>query len=170
MKICIASDSHDNWPALTEAVRLACERGCEVFLFAGDLISPPGVEILARFQGNVHMVLGNNEGELVKLTRLVDATPNVTLHGNLNGGTMELTLDGLRFYMNHYPGNAENAALSGKYDVVIFGHTHEYHEDHMANGVLLINPGEVQGYRTGTPSIIIFDTTTRTLERIDITL
>jgi putative phosphoesterase len=144
--------------------------GCAVLLFAGDLISPPGIDILATFVGQVHLVLGNNEGELVKLTRMCDATPNITLHGNLNGGTMELELDGLHFYMNHYPKNAELAALSGKYDVVVFGHTHEYHEDHMANGTILINPGEVQGYRLGRASVIIFDTATRTAERMDLSL
>jgi putative phosphoesterase len=169
MKVLISSDSHDNWPLLTRAVAEGNTYGCEVLLFAGDLISPPGIDILATFVGQVHLVLGNNEGELVKLTRMCDATPNITLHGNLNGGTMELTLDGLRFYMNHYPKNAELAALSGRYDVVIFGHTHEYHEDHTANGTHLVNPGEVQGFRTSSASFVIYDTTTRTAERITIT-
>jgi hypothetical protein len=170
MKVLIASDSHDNWPALTKTIIHGSEEGCEVCLFAGDLISPSGIAVLESFKGQVHMVLGNNEGELVKLTRLVDAAPNVTLHGNLNGGTMELDIDGLRFYMNHYPKNAELAAASGLYDVVVFGHTHEYHEDHQANGSVLLNPGEVQGFRTGSASAIIFDTTTRAVTRIDIPL
>lgn len=168
MKILIASDSHDNWEKLARAAALGNERGCDSLLFAGDLISPTGIEVLNQFNGEVHMVLGNNEGELVALARLADALPKLTLHGNLNGGTMEHDFGGLRFYMNHYPGNAENAALSGKYDVVIFGHTHEYHEDHMANGAILLNPGEVQGHRTGTASALIFDTETKQCERIDL--
>lgn len=167
MKILIASDSHDNWDKFAKAVALGNERGCEVLLFAGDLISPPGIEYLKAFRGQVHLVLGNNEGELVALTRLVDAADNITLHGNLNGGTMEMEFDGLQFYMNHYPKNAENAALSEKYDVVIFGHTHLYHvkEEH---DTILMNPGEIQGHRTGIASVIIFDTHTKTIERIDI--
>jgi putative phosphoesterase len=124
VKVLIASDSHDNWRRLEQAVAIGNEQKCDALLFAGDLISPPGVDILAKFGNEVHMVLGNNEGELVKLTRLADAAPQVTLHGNLNGGTMELELGGLRFFMNHYPKTAELAALSGKYDVVVFGHTH----------------------------------------------
>jgi len=168
MKILIASDSHDNWEKLERAVLLGNEHGCEIFLFAGDLISPPGIEILKKSNGHVHLVLGNNEGELVALARWADAAENVTLHGNLNGGTMEAEFGGLRFYMNHYPLNAEHAALSGKYDVVVFGHTHEYHEDHRTNGTLLINPGEVQGHRTGTSSVVLFDTDSRHCERIDL--
>jgi putative phosphoesterase len=170
MKILIASDSHDNWPALSKVVTLGNSIGCEVLLFAGDLISPPGIDILATFTGQVHVVLGNNEGELVKFTRMCDGAENITLHGNLNGGTMEIELGGLAFYMNHYPKHAELAAVSGRYDVVVFGHTHEYHEDHLAHGTILINPGEVQGFRTGTSSVVVFDTATRTLERLDIKL
>jgi putative phosphoesterase len=155
---------------LTRAVATGNEHGCSVLLFAGDLICPIGIEILSQFSGEVHMVLGNNEGELVKLTRLADATPRITLHGNLNGGTMEHEFGGLRFYMNHYPGNAENAALSGKYDVVIFGHTHKYHEERTANGVLLLNPGEVEGYRTGSSTAMILDTETKLVERIPLSV
>lgn len=168
MKILIASDSHDNWENLARAVALGNERSCAVMLFAGDLISPLGIDVLSKFNGAVHMVLGNNEGELVALARLADAAPNITLHGNLNGGTMERELGGLRMYMNHYPLNAENAALSGKYDVVVFGHTHTYHEDHMATGVIVINPGEVAGTRSGTASVVCFDTDTKHVERIDL--
>ncbi len=168
MKILIASDSHDNWEKLSRAVTVGNEHNCEVLLFAGDLISPPGIDVLRQFSGQVHLVLGNNEGELVALTRVCDSAPSVTLHGNLNGGTMEETFGGLRFYMNHYPLNAEHAAHTGSYDVVVFGHTHEYHEDHLVNGTILLNPGEVQGYRTGTSSVVLFDTDTRHIERIDL--
>ena len=166
MLIAILSDCHDAWHNLEKAMRVAAERGCEVILNAGDLVSPLMLPYCASFPGHVHHVLGNNEGELIAFTRTVDASQNMTLHGNLNGGTMEMEFGGLRFYMNHYPKNAELAALSGHYDVCVFGHTHEYYDDTTGNGTRLLNPGEIQGFRTGTAGMMIFDTTTKKAERI----
>jgi len=156
------SDSHDAWHNLETAVRIATERGCEHILHAGDFISPTGLEVLKDFPGKIHIVWGNNEGEKVGFIKMLAALPRITHRGDV----MEETIGGLRFYMNHYPGIAENAALTGKYDVVVFGHTHEYHDETKPNGTLLVNPGDVQGLRTGVASMIVFDTVTKIAERI----
>jgi putative phosphoesterase len=150
---------------LSAAVTAGNEHGCGALLHAGDFISPPGIQVLAEFAGDIHIVWGNCDGEKVGMLRRLGELPRATHHGDV----MECEIGGLRFYMNHYPGIAENAALSGKYDVVVFGHTHEYHEDHTANGTILLNPGEIQGYRTGTSSVSIFDTESRHVTRIDLT-
>jgi putative phosphoesterase len=162
MLILIVSDSHDHWTHLARAVTLGNERGCEVLLHAGDFISPPGVETLATFKGLIHVVWGNNEGEKVGMLHAMQKHPHITHHGDV----MDVGLGNVRFYMNHYPHIAENAALSEKYDVVVFGHTHQYHEGTVPNGTLLLNPGELQGYRTGISTAMIFNTDTRSVERI----
>ena len=46
---------------------------------------------------------------------------------------------------------------SKKYDVVIYGHTHERVFEEV-DDVLVINPGECCGYLTGIPTIGILDT------------
>ena len=164
MKILVASDSHDRWDYLTQAIEIANNVGCEVMLFAGDLIAPVGARTLDKFNGHVHTVLGNNEGELVNLTRALDKRENITFHKN----TMEETIGGLSFYMNHYPDIVENAALTGKYDVCVYGHNHTYRDEVLENGTHILNPGEVCGNRTLTPTAIIFDTDTNKAEKINL--
>lgn len=164
MKVLITSDSHDRWDHLTTAVEKGNEAGCEVMLFAGDFISPPGLSILGMFKGDVHFIWGNNEGEKVGLTRKIDAMENVTLHGDV----FEEEMGGLKFYMNHYPEIVRNAAESGKYDVCVYGHDHTYHEETLENNTVLLNPGEVQGFASGTPTCMVFDTATKEVTKIEL--
>ncbi|MEK9171104.1 MAG: metallophosphoesterase family protein [Patescibacteria group bacterium] len=69
MKIAIMADSHDVWDNLEKAVARANKEKCELLLFAGDFIAPPGIPILEKFNGKIKFVWGNNEGEKVGLTR-----------------------------------------------------------------------------------------------------
>lgn len=155
------SDSHENWVKLKKAVAIANEENCEYLLFAGDLISPPGVKLLEGFQGKVKFVWGNNEAERVGITRKMDASKNIEMCGDY----FEDSLDGKRFFMNHYPKFAELASRSGEYDIVIYGHTHEYYYNRMTHCIML-NPGEIQGAATGISSFVIYDTKLDTIEKI----
>lgn len=161
MKIAIMSDSHDNWENLASAIKVANENGCETLMHAGDLIAPPGVAILEQFNGKVYFVWGNNEGEKLGMTRLIDKSDKITLEGDI----CEIEIDKLKIFMNHYPRNTELAALSGQFDLCIHGHTHIYREDKFGD-TILVNPGEIQGYRTGTSTFIIFDTTDKSVRKV----
>lgn len=161
MKIAIMSDSHDRWDHLEKAIELAHEQGCELLLFAGDLIAPPGLTILEKFNGKVKFVWGNNEGERGGMTRKMDASEKIELCGDV----YEDSVDGVKICMNHYPRFAQLAAKSGEFELCIFGHTHEYHHE-MVGVCLLINPGEIQGYKTGISSFVVFDTQTKKAEKI----
>lgn len=160
MKIAIMSDSHDNWPKLEQAIQIANNQKCEKLLFAGDLISPPGIGILEKFSGEINFVWGNNEGEKVGITRKMDLLPNITMCGDIYEGE----LDSVRIFMNHYPKIVELAAMSGKYDLCVHGHTHIYREETVEKCILL-NPGEIQGYKTGTSTFVIFDTQTKQIQK-----
>lgn len=161
MKIAILSDSHDRWDNLEEAIKTANGKGCELLLFAGDLIAPPGIAVLEKFEGEVRFVWGNNEGERMGMTRKFDASKKIELCGDV----YEETVDGVRIFMNHYPRFVELAAKSGEFDLCVFGHTHEYHEEPIAN-CLLLNPGEIQGFATGQAGFVIYDTKIKKYERI----
>lgn len=156
MKIAIMSDSHDNWTNLQKAVEISNNNNCDYLLFAGDLISPPGIAFLEQFNGRVKFVWGNNEAERVGMTRKFDASEKVELCGDIFEGE----LDGLKVFMNHYPRFTELAAKSGEFDLCVYGHTHDYNEARIGNA-LLINPGEIQGFKTGKPTFVIFDTATK---------
>ncbi|MCA9372515.1 metallophosphoesterase [Candidatus Woesebacteria bacterium] len=163
MKIAIMSDSHDQWENLSKAIKQANKANCEVLLFAGDLISPPGIAVLQQFSGLVKFVWGNNEGERVGMTRMFDQSENMELCGDIYEGE----LDGTKIFMNHYPRAAELAAQSGQFDLAIHGHTHEYREEKVGE-CWLLNPGEIQGYRTGSSTFMIFDTETQVMRKIQL--
>jgi putative phosphoesterase len=163
MKISIMSDSHDNWLNLEKAVAISNDQGCEVLLFAGDLIAPPQLAVLEKFNGKVKLVWGNNEAERVGMVRMIDASKNIELCGDIFEGEIA----NIKIFMNHYPRIAELAAKSNEFDLCIYGHTHIYSEAKIGN-TLLVNPGEIQGYRTGKPSFIIFDTETKSVNKVEI--
>lgn len=163
MKLAILSDAHDNWANLEKAIAIANERGCEVLLFAGDLIAPPGIAVLEKFNGSVKIVWGNNEGEKVGIVTKCAASSKIELCGDVFEGTLGTT----RVFMNHYPRLAELAAKSGEFDLSICGHTHEYSQKQLGNCTLL-NPGEVQGYVTGEAGFVVWDTERGSGERVRI--
>jgi uncharacterized protein len=168
MKIAILSDSHDHWTHLKKAVQIANDCGCEALLFIGDLISP-GIAYLEAFQGQVHFVFGNNEGAIANIVTMILQSKNITLHGSGNkskdGNYADIELGGKRIFFNHYPIMAELAAKTQNYDIVIHGHTHEYYVKQVGK-TLLMNPGEIHGFRTGTAGFVVLDLTTLQTERV----
>lgn len=154
------SDSHDNWANLEKAVIKANEAECMYLLFAGDLISPPGINTLKEFKGEVKIIWGNNEGEKLGFANKIAATENIELCGDI----CEITIDNTKIFMNHYPRISELAAKSGEFDLCIYGHTHENKEEKI-NNVLLVNPGTLSVNNNAT--FYIFDTITNTLKLIE---
>ncbi len=163
MKIAILSDSHDNWDNLTKAVQIANQQQCQVLLFAGDLVSPTGISDLAKFHGQVKVVFGNNEGEKVKITRLIDQTQNITLFNN----SYEETLDNIKIFMNHFPRFTQLAVQSQEFDLCIYGHTHQYHCETI-NNIILLNPGTTSNIRSTEATFAIFNSKTKMVNKVTI--
>ncbi len=166
MKIALMSDSHDNWQKLAQAVDLANSNQCEHLLFAGDLISPPGLKALEKFRGKCHVVLGNNEGEIQWFTNFANERTNINFYGYF----AEIEIDGLKFYLQHYPRAAEIAGHSDLFDVCVFGHNHIYSEESIGE-TLLLNPGTIHGYKhldyVGS-TFIIFDTDSKQVQKVSL--
>ena len=162
MQLAIISDTHDNIWALQAALpRLA---QAAAVLHCGDLCSPFTLRQLGEGLGGkpVHMVWGNNNGDLLLIQATAAQLGNVTLHGEL----AELVFDGQRVAVNHYPGIARGLAASGKYEVVCFGHTHKALVEKVGD-CLLLNPGELMGLY-GRRTFALYDTATRQVEIVDI--
>ena len=142
MRIAVLSDIHDNIWNLETALDDVNERGAEALVFLGDFCAPFTLaQIGESFDGDVHAVFGNNDGD-------------------------ELELGGKRIALNHYPDLARRLAESGAYDAVFSGHNHERQHETIG-GTLWANPGEVMG-RFGSPSYGLYDTETNTFEHVDI--
>jgi putative phosphoesterase len=59
----IMSDSHDNLPAIREAVQFFNEAKVELVIHAGDMISPFVAKEIKNLNAEFKAVFGNNDGE-----------------------------------------------------------------------------------------------------------
>lgn len=151
MKVCIVSDSHDRAPRLAEAVAIAKAEGAEVVIHCGDLIGGNTLRPMLELGLPVHLVHGNNLGDIPMLCRIAAASQGqLTYHG----ADADLTLAGRRIFATHYPHYGRALACTGDYDVVCCGHSHEPEIRRQINvkgsHTWLVNPGTVAGL--GAPS------------------
>ena len=152
MRVAILSDSHDNIWNLEKALVAVNKEGCDSMLHCGDLVAPFIVAQLAQaFDGPVHIIEGNNDGDGRLQQQVAAGFPGVTLHGPY----AELELGGRMVALIHYPEPARRIAQSGVFDLVCYGHDHQEHQERVGD-CLLVNPGEVMG-RYGKPSWGIYD-------------
>lgn len=143
MKIAILSDIHDNLWKLD--VALASIQQCQEMICCGDLCSPFVIDELASaFARPIHIVFGNNDADLFRITAKIQRFPNVHLYGEF----CDIRLAGKRFAVNHFDYIARPIAQSGHYDVVCFGHNHEF-EITRYGATLALNPGSILGAKFG---------------------
>lgn len=164
MRIAIVSDIHDNLWNLAAAVRHV--QDADALICCGDLCSPFVIDELAKFFKDVHIVFGNNDADLYRITLKAGGRPHIHLHGEF----FQTVLDGKRFAVNHFDYIARPLAKSGQYDVVCFGHNHEFEISHDA-ARLLINPGPIMGakfssgkWEDTSPTFVVYDSNTNTPE------
>ena len=162
MRLAILSDIHDNIWKLAAALRVI--QPADELICCGDLCSPFIVHQMARgYHGPIHIVFGNNDGDLYRLTANAQRYDHVRIHGEL----LRCELDGKRIAVNHYDNIGRTLAASGEFDLVCFGHNHVY-EIVRIGRTLAINPGPVMGARfaaDGSPvdvdsTVVMYNTAT----------
>ncbi len=162
-KIAIFSDSHDNLWHLEKALAQVREFGADALLHCGDLCAPFVVKWLAEgFQGPIHLVFGNNDGD----GRLIQVQTSRYDHVTHHGPYAELNLFGVRVAMIHYPEPATRIAQSQAFDLVCYGHDHTQHREQIGH-TLLVNPGEIMGFKHA-PTWALYDTETRALNWVEV--
>jgi uncharacterized protein len=162
MQIAVLSDTHDNiWKLDCAMPHLA---GADAILHCGDLCSPFVTQrLIEGVKGKpVFIVWGNNDGD--KRLHLLTAARAENIH--FLGEFGELTLDGLKVALTHYPEIARPLAECGKYDLICYGHDHKAHEERFGQTILL-NPGEVHGLY-GRRTMAIFLTGTKKVKFIEL--
>ena len=146
MKICIVSDSHDHIPQLEAAVADAKQLGAEAVLHCGDVVAPSTLHCLERFGLPVHVIHGNNTGDLYALTQLSYKPDDFIYYHGMDAG---IELAGKRIFIVHYPHYAHAMAATGDWDLVCCGHSHEVSIErlpHVKNGeAVVVNPGTIGG-------------------------
>lgn len=168
MKICVVSDSHDNRQLLARAVEDAQRRGAQAVLHCGDVVAPGTLSVLQKYGLPVHVIHGNNAGDLYTLTTMATAAGSVIRYHGQDAG---IELHGRRIFLVHYPHYARAMAATGEWDVVCCGHDHRAYIEHLptlrGTPALLINPGTVGGVGA-PPTYILGDLGTREFTVIDV--
>ena len=168
-RIGIVSDSHDNLPAVEAALKELKKRGVECLVHAGDIIAPFTLRKFLDSGVEFYGVFGNNDGELLVLSKIARESGALLAHQPLM-----VEIEGLRAVVLHGAGGMEETeklvtalAESGRFDVVIYGHTHEI-DVRNVSGCIVVNPGEVCGYLSGKRTVVILETESKKVEIIEV--
>ncbi len=169
MKVCILSDSHDHIPLLNAAVGEAVRQGAEAVLHCGDVVAPSTLHCLNRHGLPVHVIHGNNTGDLYSLGRLAGKKDSLIHYHGMDAG---ISLGGRRIFLVHYPHYARALAATGDWDLVCCGHTHHAKIESIANikggQTPIINPGTIGGVGDAPATFVMGDLETFEFEDIEI--
>lgn len=148
----LISDTHDNVKSIEKAVEKFNEEGVEYVLHAGDHIAPFTLKWFKELKAEMIGVSGNLDAEFTTLSekyaekgwKIYKGFAEVDLGGRiaLIHGVSEEIIDAL--------------ALSGKYRVVVRGHTHRVQKE-LRRNTLIVNPGEACGYLSGKATIAVLE-------------
>lgn len=153
MLVGVLSDIHDNLENLDRALGLLDREGVETVLFCGDFCSPIPARSLGAYEGVVHAVFGNGDGDRYRILQAADTgqAPALRLHGE----HAELQVAGRQVALTHFPLYGQALARTGDYAAVFSGHTHETREDRLGE-TLWVNPGEILGWK-GPATLYLWD-------------
>jgi len=170
MKIAVISDTHDHKSNILKAVSIINKREIDGLIHCGDYVAP---FVKRWFDGlnnsikdNFYGVFGNNDGERLFLKKNLGQICEFPTNGN----ELILELAGKKIFISHMPTpkTIDALATSGKFDIILTGHTHSLVNKKYDNGVLVVNPGEVCGYLTGRSTFVIIDIDKLEVNIIDI--
>ena len=157
VKIGIISDTHDNISIAKKAVQYFNSQKIDYCLHAGDIIAPFMAKLVftdLECRENLILIQGNNDGEIGG-NRI-----NFNKIGSDFGGTIyKGTIDNKKIVMQHNidPEILDSIASSNKFDIIIYGHTHESVIKKVGK-TIIINPGECCGILSGTSTVAVLDT------------
>lgn len=154
MLVGVLSDIHDQLDNLDRALDQFARAGIDVLLFCGDFCSPIPARALGAFDGVVHCVFGNGDGDRFRILQAAESGEAASLR--LHGEHAEIEVESRRVALTHFPLYGQALARTGDYDAVFSGHTHERLERRL-DRTLWVNPGEILGWK-GPPSAYVWDT------------
>lgn len=155
MIIGIISDTHDDMFAIKKAVDVFNDKNVSHVLHAGDLISPFTFEIFSELHCGLTAIFGNNDGDKVLLKQRSG--------GNIHQQPLALTFDGKKFILLHEPDLVDALSYSGRFQVVIYGHTHTP-DVRKVGDTLVVNPGKAARLHKGDSTLGLLNTDEMTAE------
>jgi len=168
MKLAVISDTHDHKNNILKAVSIMNEKKIDALIHCGDFVAPfvrrwfDGLN--KKIKKNFYGVYGNNDGEKIGLKSILGDICDIV------GMEINKEFDGKKVFVAHMPtpNTIEALANSGKYDIILSGHSHTIVNKKCENGVLVVNPGEACGYLTDNSTFAIIDTERMEAEIIEL--
>ncbi len=148
MLVGVISDTHDHMENIRKAIKIFKERGINIILHAGDFVSPFTWRAFKDFDGEIYGVFGNNDGDRVLLKKMYG--------DRIQKQIRKIEIDGKKIALMHEPQMIEELALSGNFDLIVYGHMHEV-DIRRINNTLIINPGEACGWLYGKATLVLLD-------------
>ncbi|MBI5212820.1 MAG: metallophosphoesterase [Nitrospirae bacterium] len=159
MIVGIISDTHDQLDNLRKALKIFEEKNVGHIIHAGDFCSPFTWRVIRNFKGEFTGIFGNNDGERVLLKKLYQ--------DRIYTQPYKFVLHNRKIVVMHESDVADELAESGRFDLVVFGHTHEPVIKKVKD-TIIVNPGEVCGWLYGKPTAAIVNLETMDAEIISI--
>ncbi len=153
MKLGIIADTHDDLEAIEKAVEIFNIEKVEVVVHAGDSVAPFTEKPFRKLKAPLVGVFGNNDGDKLLLKEKYHEKGV----GELYEDPHEFELAKKKLIVTHIPKIVEALAVSGAYDVVIYGHTHKAEIEKKEDKALMINPGECCERLTRRRTVAILD-------------
>ena len=152
MKAGILSDTHDQRAFAEVALALFRQEGVGVILHLGDVCRPDTIAAFRDCGIPLIGVFGNNDYDKEGLQ---------AVSGNaFHPGPHMPEIDGRKILMSHsFDELQEEIGEGGRYDLILFGHTHRPLEMRMGRA-LIVNPGEGCGFLSGRPTCAVIDLAT----------
>ena len=148
MTVGIISDTHDDMEAIKKAVDIFNNRGVSHVIHAGDFISPFTFEVFGDLKCPLIGIFGNNDGDKYLL--------NEKSQGSIYPQPHIFTLYGKNVIVIHEHLLADALAESNRFDIVIYGHSHEP-DVRKVKDTLVINPGKAARLHKGTSTLVLLD-------------
>ncbi|RIK78130.1 MAG: hypothetical protein DCC68_15820 [Planctomycetota bacterium] len=161
MRLGVFADVHDHIDHLRLAVAEIDRRGCDLAVFAGDLVSTLCVPHLRELACPLVGCYGDNEGNRVGLAA------GMRILGRFGDPPLGFrTADGTRIVLTH-----QLWLVKGELDgaeIVIHAHTHRPRIHRDDAGRLIVNPGETSGWTYRRPTMAIVETQPLAGEIVDL--
>jgi len=146
MKLGIISDTHDDVDNVRMAIEIFNREDVKYVIHAGDYVFPGIVMEFKRLNAKLIGVLGNNDGEKNQLLKAF-----LEVNGELKGELGDMSFDDLKIGIYHGTSNdiRNQLAGSGRYDILVCGHTHRIEPADVGKrgtypkdgSTLVLNPG-----------------------------
>lgn len=157
----IMSDSHDNLPAIRHAVNFFEKSSPQLILHAGDFVAPFSAKELEKLPCPVKAVFGNCDGEKKGLEKTFQSV------GEIKNAPLTFEYKNIHILLTHVHTKIDSYLLSGKYDVIVYGHLHKP-EVRKEGETLIINPGETGGWVSGKSTVALLDPEKLTAEIVSL--